>query len=685
MKTITRAALTALIVLSFSIGVAAATFVVNTTADTLDTNLGNGICEDAGSNCSLRAAISEANALAGPDIITLAATIYTQSIPNDGVNETNLNGDLDITSAITINGVSQAATIIEAATSRLSANDRVLDVRPGGNLTLNNVTVRHGRPVSGVPPHGGGIHSSGTLSLTDVTVTDNETGGGEGAGGGGGIGNEGPSITLTNTTVTGNFVNNVGGTAYGGGFSSFTTPPDVPAAITISNSTISGNFTHGIADIGTGAFFNGVYTLNALDSHFDNNISSAISSSAGTGLQALNFASGQATLSIVNCTFNGNTGSLGSFGATGAGMQFTTSNTVNAAMLATLDGVTVDGNTATNAGGDGGSGIKILGNGGPIGLDVRNTTISNNSGAPFGGGMYITNVGGIFQQSHINVNFLNTTLSGNSANVGGAYAALIGSNSQARAVFDACTITGNSAISSAGGASAVNAEIFVTRTVVAGNTAPSGPDGAGTFISLDYNHFGNTAGVFYSGAVAHNTTGNAMLGALQNNGGPTLTHMPAVGSPLLDAIPVGQNSCNPGPWYPIYSDQRGFGRPFGSGCDKGSVERGATLAAGPWSLSGTVKTTAGQPIRNAAVQISGGNLPAPVTVFTGNFGTYQFTNLSGNEYTVAVTVKRYHFNVASQVFLVGSNITEADFIANAPFNRELLLFDPAPVKEKGLK
>jgi large repetitive protein len=670
MKTIAQAFLLMLITGCFVSVISAATFVVNTTADTLDANLGNGICEDAGSQCSLRAAISEANALSGPDIITLAAATYTQGIPNDGVNETNLNGDLDVTSEITINGVSEAATIIEAAMSRLSGTDRVLDVRPGGNLTLNNATVRHGRTVSGLPPSGGGIHSSGTLSLNNVTVTDNETGGGEGIGGGGGIGNDGPLVTLNNTTVTGNFASNIGASVFGGGFSSFTTPPSAPATININNSTISGNFTHGANDSGSGAFINGIYHFSALGSHFDNNTSNANTKSTGTGLQALNFSSGLSTLSIVNCTFNGNAGSTGSFGATGGGIQIDTYSSSNAAINATLDGVTVNGNTAANIGVDGGSGVKAIANGGAITLDVRNTTISNNSGAPFGGGMFLTSFGGS-NSSSISAYLLNSTFSGNSANTGGALATQLGGQF-VNTIIDACTITNNSAVNDSGGVSNFGGgSTFFTRSVVAGNTAPSGPDAFGGVLSLDYNHFGSTSGIQFSGAVLHNTTGNAMLGALANNGGPTLTHMPTVGSPVIDAIPLGNNGCQPVPAIgPLYGDQRGFGRPFGAGCDKGSVERGASLAAGPWTLSGTVKTTTGIPIRNVAVQISGGNLPAPVTVFTGNLGAYLFSNLTGNDYTVTVTAKRYHFNDSLLVFSLGSNITNADFVANAPFTRE---------------
>ena len=43
-----------------------ATFTVNTTADTVDVNPGDGVAEDAAGNTSLRAAIMEANASPGP-------------------------------------------------------------------------------------------------------------------------------------------------------------------------------------------------------------------------------------------------------------------------------------------------------------------------------------------------------------------------------------------------------------------------------------------------------------------------------------------------------------------------------------------------------------------------------------------------------------------------------------------
>ncbi len=55
----------------------AATFTVDSTADVNDAVPGDGICSDGSGSCTLRAAISEANALTGADTIILPAGTYT--------------------------------------------------------------------------------------------------------------------------------------------------------------------------------------------------------------------------------------------------------------------------------------------------------------------------------------------------------------------------------------------------------------------------------------------------------------------------------------------------------------------------------------------------------------------------------------------------------------------------------
>lgn len=86
---------------------------------------------------------------------------------------------------------------------------------------------------------------------------------------------------------------------------------------------------------------------------------------------------------------------------------------------------------------------------------------------------------------------------------------------------------------------------------------------------------------------------------------------------------------------------------------------------GPVSISGAVTTSGGQPIRNATLRISGGNLPAPVDAITGSFGTYSFPGLqAGESYTISVSAKRYRFTPISQVVTPAGNIGNVNFAAN---------------------
>ena len=105
-----------LLAIIFVIAVAAnaATFNVTTQNDTLDADPGDGVCADAGTACSLRAAIGEANALAGADTIVLVPGSYTQTLV--AANEdANLGGDWDITSVMTITGTGESNTFLQAA------------------------------------------------------------------------------------------------------------------------------------------------------------------------------------------------------------------------------------------------------------------------------------------------------------------------------------------------------------------------------------------------------------------------------------------------------------------------------------------------------------------------------------------------------------------------------------------
>src|SRR6266853_3624466 len=182
----------------------AATFVVNTTADTADAVPGDGKCADSSNACSLRAAIQEANALAGLDTIQLGAATYVLS--GAAGDDAALSGDLDITGDLTLTGAGTASTIIDGG-----GVDRVLDIDPSGagvNVTISNLTVRGGNAAGEA---GGGIRNRGTLSLNNVTLSANSSGIN-----GGGLLNLG-TLTLTNTTVSGNTAGTDGGGVYNSG------------------------------------------------------------------------------------------------------------------------------------------------------------------------------------------------------------------------------------------------------------------------------------------------------------------------------------------------------------------------------------------------------------------------------------------------------------------------------------
>lgn len=176
----------------------AAVFSVNTNVDSVDVVPGDGVAEDSLGRTSLRAAVMEANALAGNDTILLAPGTYLLSLTGGESAGTN---DLDITSTITIDATGSGLTTIDAG-----GIDRVLHVGSGGVLTVDGVGITGGN-TSG---SGGGIFNEGGIArLIDVTVFNNT------AATAGGIANSG-EFRIDNSTVSGNsgggIDNLVGGT-----------------------------------------------------------------------------------------------------------------------------------------------------------------------------------------------------------------------------------------------------------------------------------------------------------------------------------------------------------------------------------------------------------------------------------------------------------------------------------------
>ncbi len=189
-------------------------------------------------------------------------------------------------------------------------------------------------------------------------------------------------------------------------------------------------------------------------------------------------------------------------------------------------------------------------------LIANNRASSNQSGSTVWGGGLASNGNGKFT-------IVNSNISGNSSadDGGGVYGPGV--------TLSFVTISNNIAGTSGGG-SAGSVATVIKNSLIAGNSAPNGPDCAGTLNSQGYNLIGNTSGTTITG----DPTGNILdvsagLAPLADNGGPTLTHALLPGSPALNT-----GNCDPA----VTTDQRGFSRPQDGQCDIGAFENQAPLA-----------------------------------------------------------------------------------------------------------
>lgn len=649
------ALLIALLLVSYS-ATRAATFSVNTNGDTQDVSAGNGVCADSNGQCSLRAAITEANALAGDDIINLPSGSYTQTLVAATEN-LNAGGDWDIRSNITINGTGSGTTILQAAATAGAATERVLDF-VSGSSTLNKVTVRYGRftgsDLGGSNTAGAGMRNQGTLTLNFVVVRDNLQNA-DGAGGtmSGGIHNAGPSITVNDSTVTANQCNNSLSNCRGGGMYSSA----AGAHVTIARSTFSSNsasYTGAFSGGGIGAGFGATSSDNTVvisDSSFTNN-SARGSTSSGIGFE-ISFPTGTWTVNVTNSKFSNNQALSPTSGA-GAGVYVTG---YLSAIDLTFDRVAIDGNSSNSTGG----GMVILADRGAVTGSVRNSSITNNSSANVGGGMLIANQSTALE-STITVNLLNTTVSGNSSKSsgGGLHAFRSGAGNPATINLDFCTFTNNTADSDndgtgdGGGISANvasnEATISLKNSIVANNTDMGGqaPDIFRTMITGGYNHIKNTTGGIFVAGSGDTTGTDPTLTALALNGGVTLNRLPDAGSPVKDTIPMGTNGCG----NVTATDQRGVVRPSGGSCDKGATERGLIIVTNEVLPYGSINDTYGTPIvadfgtPTYTYTVVGGTLPAGLTL-----------NTDGTWSGIATETKLYSFTVQatdSATFVRGS-------------------------------
>lgn len=285
------------------------------------------------------------------------------------------------------------------------------------------------------------------------------------------------------------------------------------------------SFTNNIVNSNNGGAIGNDYSfLTITDSYFSNNRAQDLTKQIETEGGAIYTANPTV---IYNTTFVSNV--AGSKG--GAISSTSTFSIVNS---------TIDNNTAGAQGNintpSRGAGMYIFGGT----ANILNTTISNNLSRNFGGGLYI---------DHGTVTLVNSTVSTNEAdepnyNAGGGFF-----NDQGTLNLVNSTVTNNILTSFLGD----NSTTTMTNSIL-GDTI----GGTGYIGKAPVDNGGNIIG-------------DAKLGPLQNNGGPTRTHMPLISSPAIDngldnvcaaAPPGGAGGL----------DQRGKTRPTGFHCDSGAVE-----------------------------------------------------------------------------------------------------------------
>ncbi len=539
----------------------AANFVVNVNGDAADNTIGNGICDSSGAvgdQCTLRAAIQEANAVFGSDTITFNLPAGSTITLNTALPE--INGSL------TINGPGSNLLTVMRSTAGATPSFRIFRINSGATATISGLTITNGKTADGLPApvfgnpgeNGGGILNAGTLTLNDDVITGNTTGKGAV-----------PSSPSDSGTAYG------GNGGLGGGiFSS--------GSLTMSNVTVSNNTTGG----GAIAYYGG-------------------GGGSGAGIY---LSSG--TLTMTSCTVTGNDTSKGSMGTTGGfssggggagGGIFVNSGAAAIISTTISDNTTgsadIAGPSNSGQGGPGGGIYISFGNGN---VSIVNSSISGNHTGDgvgflgqggFGGGIFnsasltITRssitanvvgkdgVGGGIDNSETMV-MSNSTVSGNrttgsSGSGGGIWNART-------ATLTNCTIVFNETSNGFGGSGIHHysdlSVVNIRNTIVARNSFPGNPNATDVSSGPAYNSQGHNLIGNADGSTGFTSIGDQvgtsatpldpLLAPLANNGGSTLTHPLLIGSSALDAgddCVTQAAHCGDATLPQLTTDQRGTG------------------------------------------------------------------------------------------------------------------------------
>lgn len=253
---------------------------------------------------------------------------------------------------------------------------------------------------------------------------------------------------------------------------------------------------------------------------------SAATSIVGSGDRVFDLVSTATAVTIRGVRISG-----GNPGVNGSGGGIRTAASSNLTLVES----TVTANSAKE-----GAGVHNSGT-----LTLERTTLSGNTASGKGGGLF--NAG--------TATVRNSTVNTNAANGGGGIA-----SSGSVQILHSNITANNSNNSNGGGIYRVGGTFTLKSSIVADNNALSARDCYGTPTFQGVNLVESTPGCTPVGTVIQL---DPTLDPLADNGGPTLTQMPRLGSPAIDATP-----CDP----TILIDQRSVARPSGAACDLGAVE-----------------------------------------------------------------------------------------------------------------
>ncbi|HVJ81840.1 MAG TPA: DUF4214 domain-containing protein [Planctomycetia bacterium] len=584
--------------------------------------------DDSGAG-SLRDAVGDANASAGADVVTFDAGLSGTIVLTSGEIEI-YDGPIEI------QGLGASVLTVDA-----DDDSRIFRVYDESDTVISGLTLTGGNTGG----DGGAILSNSSLTLIDTIVTDNRAGEN-----GGGIalepafyfGNASAgeratassrgqvtqnaasgtiAVTLQDSQVTFNAADGEGGGIFAAGRNFYYGEGgDFYALVNVNvqRSEVSFN--------AAGRNGGGIFGYQVADFSVEDSLISG-NSCDGAGGEEVEYGGGGGIFlyraefaAIRNCQVTGN-----STGRSGGGVY----------LYGNSETFVIENSTiADNVAGINGGGFALGDDDveeGDLAFRITASTISGNIAGERGGGIDAAR-----QCLDSFMVIENSTISGNES-PDGAGGGIYLSPGDPGSVIRNSTIVGN-----AGGGvrfvaqyfkyydgSIVENDLTIVSSIVHGNAGDDVSSDGGTIVA-ENNLFGVApTGVVFAGNLANLVGVDPLLGALADNGGPTLTHLPQFGSPVFD---VGSNPAG------LQTDQRGEPRLLGNGVDIGAVESEPKFPVDPPPGPGPEPETEGDelpPFWVASGAPAGVGLPNPADDADQAFVRSLYRGILGREVDAA--------------------------------------------------